>query len=335
MKRVLLSLIVLASFAQALFAQAAPCTFQATLTATGTGAGPAAYFDNRRLGCYQWRVNYSSTGFSGISIQIETAPDNGGVPGSWSAFTGATVVTDGSNPSTSTNTATIGIHANSAWIRINLATATGTGTLIYQVWGANSTGNIASKTGATGATGATGPTGPTGNTGVTGATGATGPTGATGATGTNGATGATGPTGPGLSTVTLSLTATQVQGLFVTPQLLLAAQGAGSLIVVDNCVLNFVGTTNFTAGGNVEVGYGTSQTNVNNFPAATNMPVAVLTTPGANAVLGTKGPLSAVVVSTSGLNTAVSVSNATQSFTGGVGSTVKIVCQYTVLTGLN
>src|SRR5271166_2231651 len=41
-----------------------PCQVSGTLTATGT----SVVIDNRRTGCYQWRVTYSSTGFSALSI---------------------------------------------------------------------------------------------------------------------------------------------------------------------------------------------------------------------------------------------------------------------------
>lgn len=137
-----------------------------TLNGSFTGVAVSAQIDNRTLGCYQWRLSYNSTGFSAISIQVEQAPDAGGVPGSWAAFTGTTVVTDGSNPSTNTNSAIIGIHSAAAWVRINLVSKTGTGTIKYQFWGANSTSNVASsKGGATGATGATGAMGATGATG--------------------------------------------------------------------------------------------------------------------------------------------------------------------------
>jgi hypothetical protein len=131
-----------------------PCQVTGALTATGQ----SMTIDNRRTQCYQWRVAYSNFGFSAISVQLEEAPDNGGVPGTWAAFTGSSVVTDGTNPQTNTNAALIGVHSAAAWVRLNLVTATGSGTFYYQVWGANSTSNIASL-GACGGTGATGPTG--------------------------------------------------------------------------------------------------------------------------------------------------------------------------------
>lgn len=141
-----------------------PCVVVGTFTTSGV----STQLDNRNLGCYQFRVNYSSTGFSALSIQLEQAPDNGGVPGSWTAFTG-TAVTDGTNPSTSIVGAIIGVHSNAPWLRLNLSTVTGTGKVTYQVWGANSTQNIAKGAlGGTGATGASGATGATGSSGVTG-----------------------------------------------------------------------------------------------------------------------------------------------------------------------
>lgn len=119
-------------FCLSLTAQSVPCNIAGNFTATGD----SIILDNTKLGCYQWRVAYTSTGFSGISISLQTATTFGG---SFSDYTGATVVTDGTNPSTATTHAIIGIHSNGAFIKLHLATATGTGTVIYQVWGANST----------------------------------------------------------------------------------------------------------------------------------------------------------------------------------------------------
>jgi hypothetical protein len=121
-------------FALICHAQTVPCNLQGT----AAGAGASAYIDNRRTGCYQWRVVYASYGFSVVSIQLEQAPDNGGIPGSWSAFTGATVVIDGTNPATSTNAATIGVHSAAAWVRLNFVTLTGSGNVYWAFWGANS-----------------------------------------------------------------------------------------------------------------------------------------------------------------------------------------------------
>src|ERR1700748_2000799 len=96
--------------------QGAACSVGGSFTTTGN----SIVIDNRQLGCYQWRLSYNSTGFSGVSISVQSAPDVSGAPGSWTNFTGATVVTDGTNPSTSTNAGIIGIHSGAAWVRVNL-----------------------------------------------------------------------------------------------------------------------------------------------------------------------------------------------------------------------
>jgi len=136
-KLILLSLTL---FCLSLTAQSVPCNIAGSFTATGD----SVILDNTKLGCYQWRVAYTSTGFSALSISLQTATTFGG---SFSDYTGATVVTDGSNPSTTTTHAIIGIHANGAFVKLHLASVTGTGTIVYQVWGANSTSTSANLTG--------------------------------------------------------------------------------------------------------------------------------------------------------------------------------------------
>lgn len=200
-----------------------PCTLAGVFSATGT----SGVIDNRRTGCYQWRVVYASTGFSAVSVQLEQAPDNGGIPGTWAAFTGATVVTDGTNPSTSTNTALIGVHSGAAWVRLNFVTATGTGTMSYQVWGANSTSNIAGL-GLGGATGPTGPTGANGTNGMNGSTGPTGPTGVTGPTGTGGGGGLTQISQQVLGTAVPTVTFSSIAGTYTNLQLTMIVRSAAS-----------------------------------------------------------------------------------------------------------
>ena len=99
------------------------CIVAFTFTATGS-----RQFDNRAGSCSTWVVNYYSTGFSALSLVLETAPDNNGVPGSWSTFTAAT----GSNPNTTTTSAQSTFGTTTSfypWVRIRLASVTGTGTI--------------------------------------------------------------------------------------------------------------------------------------------------------------------------------------------------------------
>ena len=105
-----------------------PFTFTATGTfpATTVSGGPE---DNRQKGCAAWTMMYQSTGFSGVSIQL----NSGASPTttvSYGAFAG-TISMGFSNPLTSTTggslQATNGTAAIS-WVQV-AATLTGTGTV--------------------------------------------------------------------------------------------------------------------------------------------------------------------------------------------------------------
>ncbi len=100
---------------------------------TFTATGNSAVFDNRQAGCPYWTIVYTSNGFSGLSLVLQVAPDAGGTPGTWATY-GAT---SGSNPNTATT------QANSLfngpyfpWLRAQLTTATGTGSVsgIFYGW---------------------------------------------------------------------------------------------------------------------------------------------------------------------------------------------------------
>lgn len=95
-----------------------------------------------------------------------------------------------------------------------------------------------------------GPTGPTG-TGTVGPTGPTGPTGAVGATGATGNAVTT-----NILSATVTLSSSQLKNLTTTPVQLIAAQGAGTVIVPLFVVANYVyGGTAYAVTGNVEIIY--------------------------------------------------------------------------------
>ena len=118
-----------------------------------TSTGPA---------CTSWIVSYWTTGASGVSIQIEGAPD----PGTGSPPTsGFTLLTPATSPVTSANPA-IGTDQGNIlaccdfypWIRINPTTFTGTSqTMTVRVYGYKGTSQVASGGGGGGA-----PSGPAG-----------------------------------------------------------------------------------------------------------------------------------------------------------------------------
>ena len=112
-------------------AQTASCTF----TGSFSSATTSPTFDNRtRPNCNAWAVTYYSSGFSALSVQLEGAPDNAGTPGTWTAFSGATVVLLGSNPSTALQSV-IKIAAYTPWVRLHVTSVTGTGSITWQVYG--------------------------------------------------------------------------------------------------------------------------------------------------------------------------------------------------------
>lgn len=165
MKRLVLAfLLTLPAFAQF---QPDCGTNTFTFTASGTSASVG---NSGNIRCTSWTMTYYSEGFSGVSIQLNAAPDVAGVPGSFTII-GSGSITQGTNPLTSTGQAFLVASTYAPWFNIT-ATLTGTGKLVVKLDGFRGLQNIGTGsgggTGATGSTGATGPSGPTGATGATG-----------------------------------------------------------------------------------------------------------------------------------------------------------------------
>jgi len=107
-----------------------------------TAAGDVSVtIDNRTKACYSWVFTYNSTGFSALSIQVEGAPDNNGVPGTWAALTAPALVS-GSNPSTDIAYAAMTLQVNPPWVRVKLVSKTGTGSIKYQLTGTAGAGPV-------------------------------------------------------------------------------------------------------------------------------------------------------------------------------------------------
>lgn len=125
-------------FASAQNVPAADCQFSGSFTATGRQGGPTpgsatAGFNNKVLGCTTWYVVTSNTGFSGVSVALQSAEDSSSSAGSWSNWTG--VVVTGTNPITATTSAELVVTGFSPWVSLNAATLTGTGRLTYTAYG--------------------------------------------------------------------------------------------------------------------------------------------------------------------------------------------------------
>jgi hypothetical protein len=129
------------------------CSASFQLSAIGT----AAQFDNRTVSsatgvpCRYWTISYYVDGFSGVSLVVQSAQDNNGVPGSWSTF-GGTVV-NGINPNTATTSATTDLNGYFPWMRVNLTSVTGSGALRGVLNGYRTTGTTIAGGGGMGSSG--------------------------------------------------------------------------------------------------------------------------------------------------------------------------------------
>ena len=112
--------------------QTANCTITASLTTPGT-----VVFDNRTNQCTVWVVSYYANGFTALSFEFDFASDIGGAPStSWTPLT----PTVGQNPSTSTNFGYASYSSNNyPWIRLNLVSVSGTGSLNSKAYGVANT----------------------------------------------------------------------------------------------------------------------------------------------------------------------------------------------------
>lgn len=103
-----------------------------------TFGGPAAtpaFNNGNAAGCQSWSFSYNAVGFSVLSISLQSAPlgVDAKTPGTFVTFTGTTV--SGSNPSTNISNNTYNATGLLPWLRVNLASVTGTGTLTVVLYG--------------------------------------------------------------------------------------------------------------------------------------------------------------------------------------------------------
>ncbi len=100
-----------------------------------TAVGNSTTFDNRSNFCSSWVVAYVSTGFTGtLALTVQHAPaTTAGVAGTWATF-GGTVVS-GSNPNTSVAQGQTKLEGYYPFMRVNLASLTGTGTVTGRLYG--------------------------------------------------------------------------------------------------------------------------------------------------------------------------------------------------------
>jgi hypothetical protein len=106
------------------------CSIYFTLTAASPNS---VSFDNRQTACTAWTVTYLNNGFAALSLAIEGAPDNVGVPGAYGAFSGTLV--SGVQPNVSITQATTMMFGYAPWMRMFLTVAPGAGTVTGRLFG--------------------------------------------------------------------------------------------------------------------------------------------------------------------------------------------------------
>ena len=103
---------------------AADCTRTFRLTAAPS---VTTVYDNRTDACVYWSLTYTSTGFTGVTLQFDAAPDVTGAPGAWAAYPGVLVA--GINPNTSITQAWSEFRGYYPWLRVNLSGVVGAGSI--------------------------------------------------------------------------------------------------------------------------------------------------------------------------------------------------------------
>lgn len=140
LKKLLFALTLLCIPALAQTTKVAPdCVINFSFTATGSTSNSTC--GNNTLGISNWIVAYGSTGYSAVSLVVQSAPDVSGAPGSWVTFAG-TVYTStqypgssGVNPNTAITSANTGFAGYFPWMRVTLSSVTGTGKVSGSLYG--------------------------------------------------------------------------------------------------------------------------------------------------------------------------------------------------------
>lgn len=112
------------------------CVIFYHFTASGQTSplAPNVGFSNLTNGCVAWNFSYANTGFSAITLAFQSAPNVSGAAGSWSTFSGGTLLA-GINPNTNTTGAFTLISGYNPWVRVALTAATGSGTVDGAIYG--------------------------------------------------------------------------------------------------------------------------------------------------------------------------------------------------------
>jgi hypothetical protein len=90
-------------------------------------------YDNRQAACTTWTITYLSDTFAALSLQVNAAPDNVGVPGAFAIFPG--VVVNGINPNVAVTQAATTLFGYMPWMRVDLTVGAVAGTVTGRLYG--------------------------------------------------------------------------------------------------------------------------------------------------------------------------------------------------------
>jgi len=134
--------------------------------------------------------------------------------------------------------------------------------------------------------------------------------------------------------ISVPMTLAQFLGMFATPFQILAAPGAGLMNIIHSATINLAfGSAALVGGGAVGLQYGATNhlggVQASATEAATDFTAAVAST-----MFRFGGGLGTGALTSSAINTAVFISNATAAFTGGTGDTFVVDCWYSTISAV-
>jgi hypothetical protein len=143
------------------------CQFSATLTGATASAAIPNSSATAGTPCVFWRLTYTPNGFTALSLAFQGARDSSGSAGTFSDIPAGNIL-EGSNPLTDAvcqpggTGCTMVARIYTPWVRVNVSTVTGTGTILLRAFGyrgtnpaATSSGTIAANVNLTGINGTT------------------------------------------------------------------------------------------------------------------------------------------------------------------------------------